>query len=247
MSADPAATLRLLWRHGGGADPAVRPGPRQRVSVDAVVDTALEIADQQGLAAVSMRSLARELGIGAMSVYTYVSSREQLLELMVDQAMGRTELPAHPVQLRARLQEIGRTTYDEHRRHSWLTEAAGVRPGLGPHSTARYEWQLEALEGVGLDDVEMDQTVTLITGFAANAARSALDRSQSSGSDDAAWWETVAPTLSQLMPAGSFPVAQRVGAAAGEQYGAASDPDRELEFGLARITEGVLALVASRR
>ena len=46
-----------------------------------------------------------------------------------------------------------------------------MRPWLGPDTADRYEWQLSAVEGVGLDDIEMDQTVSLLVGFATNIAR----------------------------------------------------------------------------
>ena len=73
---EPDPALPLLWRH----EPAVaaelartaRRGPRQRLTVDDVVDAAIDLADREGLAAVTMRSLAQHLGVGAMSVYTYV-------------------------------------------------------------------------------------------------------------------------------------------------------------------------------
>ena len=243
---DPAATLRLLWRHASPAAAETRRGPKQRLGVDDVVDTAIRVADSSGLAALSMRSLARELGIGAMSLYTYVSGREQLLELMVDQAVGRTPLPAHDAGLRPRLAVVARATYEEHLRHPWLAEAIGARPNLGPHSTARYEWQLEALEGLGLDDVEMDQAVALLAGFAADAARLRTQAARAAEQADTAWWRTVAPTLEELVPADRFPLGSRVGAAAGEAYGGASEPTRQFEFGLERVVDGLVALVEAR-
>ncbi len=63
------------------------------MSVDEVVDRAIEIADQQGLDALSMRTLASRLGIGAMTLYTYVANRSDLVVLMVDQVLGRGSSP----------------------------------------------------------------------------------------------------------------------------------------------------------
>ena len=62
-----------------------------------------------------------------------------------------------------------------------------------------------------------------------------------SGITDLEWWEANAETLGELMANRDYPIAGRVGSAAGEAYQAASDPARELEFGLARIVDGVLA------
>ena len=252
MPADPDPSLRLLWRHvtpaPEGGTPARR-GPKQKLTVDEVVDAAIEIADRDGLAALSMRGLAKQLGLGAMSVYTYVPSRNDLIVLMVDQVLGRTDLPPLPDDLAARFELIARTQYADVRAHPWLLEVSGVRPWLGPHSADRYEWQLSAVEGVGLDDIEMDQTVSLLVGFATNIARAehqAKLAERESGTSELEWWEANAETLSELMAHREYPIAGRVGSAAGEAYQAASDPARELEYGLARIIDGILAHLGRR-
>ena len=113
------------------------------------------------------------------------------------------------------------------RAHPWLLDVTGVRPWLGPHVADRYEWQLSAVEGVGLDDVEMDQTVTLVVGFAANVARSehavpAAERE--SGVTDLEWWEANAGPLGEFTAHRDYPLAGRVGQAAGEAYQAGDRP-----------------------
>jgi AcrR family transcriptional regulator len=242
---DPDPSLRLLWRHVAPAsDAPVRRGPKQRLSVDEVVDAAIEIADREGLAALSMRGLAQRLGLGAMTLYTYVPSRNDLIVLMVDQVLGRGKLPTLPDDLRGRLELIARTQYADVRAHLWLLEVSGLRPWLGPGSADRYEWQLSAVEGIGLDDIEMDQTVALLVGFATNIARAEHEvrlAERASGMSELEWWEANAETVGELMSQRDYPIAGRVGSAAGEAYQAATDPGRELEFGLARIIDGLLA------
>lgn len=249
MTADPDPTLRLLWRHVVPvAEEAPRRGRRPKVSVDDVVDAAIAVADADGLDALSMRGLAERVGIGAMSLYTYVSSRDDLVVLMVDQVVGRVALPELAGDLRARLTRVAEVELEVHRAHPWLLDVGGVRPWLGPHVADRYEWQLAAVEGVGLDDIEMDQAITLIAGFAANVARAehAVRRAErQSGMSDLEWWEANAPLLGELMAHRSYPLAGRVGQAAGEAYQAGSDPRRELDFGLARILDGIEARLAS--
>ena len=245
---DPA--LPLLWRH----EPAVaaelartaRRGPRQRLSVDDVVDAAVDLADREGLAAVTMRSLAQHLGVGAMSVYTYVPGRHELVTLMVDQALGRTALPPHPRDVRARLAAVAEVQFAEYRRHPWLLEVSGIRPWLGPNAADRYEWQLTAVDGLGLDDVDMDQAVALLVSFAAGVARAAHEKRRAeaeSGLTDAEWWGANHAELERVIAARSYPLSRRVGTAAGETYGAATDPDREMRFGLSRVVDGLLAYV----
>lgn len=252
MPHDPDPSLRLLWRHaapqpGGGP---TRRGPKQKLSVDDVVDAAIEIADRDGLAALSMRGLAQRLGIGAMTLYSYVPGRDDLVVLMVDQVLGRTELPTLPDDLRERMELIARTQYADVRAHPWLLDVSGVRPWLGPAMAQRYEWQLSAVEGIGLDDLEMDQAVALLVGFATNIVRAEHEvkrAERESGMTELEWWEANAETLGEVMGQhGDYPLAGRVGQAAGEAYQAASDPHRELEFGLARIIDGLLAYLAAK-
>ena len=243
-SPDPA--LRLLWRHAvaPGAAASTRRGPKQKYTVDEVIDAAVELADGAGLATLSMRGLAQHLGLGAMTLYTYVPNRGGLIALMVDQVLGRTELPPPPDDLRARLALVAEVQYADCRAHPWLLEVAGLRPWLGPHASDRYEWQLSAVEGIGLDDIEMDQTVTLLSAFGAGIARTehAVRRAeQESGVTDKEWWEANAEALTEVMAGHDYPIAGRVGTAAGEAYQAASDPRREFEFGLARIVDGLVA------
>lgn len=242
---DPDPTLRLLWRHVlPSADEAPRRGRKPKVTVDAVVDAAVEMADADGLEALSMRALAERVGVGAMSLYSYVASRDDLVVLMVDQVYGREPLAPMAGDLRARLTLVADAVLAIHREHPWLLDVVGVRPWLGPHVADRYEWQLSAVEGVGLDDIEMDQTITLVAGFAANVARAehAVRRAErQSGMSDLEWWEANSEELGRVMAGREYPIAGRVGSAAGEAYQAGSDPRRELEFGLARILDGIEA------
>lgn len=249
MEHPPDPALPLLWRHRSAVvEAGTRRGPKQKLTLDELVDAAIELADREGLEAVSMRPLAQRLGLGAMSLYTYVPGRQELLTLMVDQALGRTELPPHADDLRTRLATLAELQYADYLAHPWLLEVGG-RPWLGPHSSDRYEWQLAAVEGIGLDDVEMDQAVTLLVSFAAGVARSvqAVRRAErESGLSDADWWAANADALAELIDGSAYPIAGRVGTSAGETYQAASDQAREFEFGLARILDGLLAYLDRR-
>jgi AcrR family transcriptional regulator len=239
----PDRALPLLWRGAAGEGIAPRRGPRPKVSIDDVVDAGIEVADAQGLPALSMRGLAERLGIGAMTIYTYVPGRDELLVLMTDQALGRSERPDHPEDLRRRLESVAEAAHAEYAEHPWLLEVAGLRAWLGPHAADRYEWQLAAVEGLGLTDVEMDQTVALLDGCAASAVRASQEielAERHSGMTELEWWEANAGLLGELMAGRDYPLAGRVGQAAGEAYQAASDPERQFRFALARIVDGLV-------
>jgi len=251
VPADPDPVLPLLWRHvvPPQADVPKR-GPRQRLTLDQVVDDAIALADEEGLGAVTMRVLARRLGIGAMTLYSYVENRNDLVVLMVDQVFGRRTLPPMAGTLRDRLRLVAEVQLADLREHPWLLDVAGLRPWLGPNVGDRYEWQLSSVEGVGLEDVEMDQTVTLVVGFAANVVRSeqaVRAAEKESGVSDLEWWEANAGPLGEFTAHRDYPLAGRVGQAAGEAYQAGTDPARELSFGLERILDGIEAYVRKVR
>ena len=238
-------TLGLLWRGTLGAPQGSR-GPKQRVSVDEVVRAAVEVADEEGLPAFSMRKVADRLGLKLMSIYTYVPGRTELIGLMIDEVAGELPLPPHEGSLRQRLTGVARQIWDEYHRHPWLLQVENSRPWIGPHVSDRYEWQLAAIEGAGFTDLEMDQVITLVCNFTAGSARSSIDTrrtAERSGISDAEWWAVNAPVLERLMPGDAYPISGRVGQVAGQEYNAVGDPERSFRFGLDRILDGIECLL----
>ncbi|MCH1865427.1 TetR/AcrR family transcriptional regulator [Nocardioides sp. CFH 31398] len=239
---DDARLLALLWRDGP-EDPGPRRGPRQRVSLDGVLDAGVALADAEGLDALSMRALARRLGLGAMSLYTYVPGRDELVVLMVDRVLAAGVHPSLPDDVAGRLRAVAEAAYAEYAAHPWLLATEGLRAWLGPGATARYEWQLGAVEPLGLGDVETDRTVTLLDGLAAAAVRArhvVLAAERRTGRSELEWWEANAEPLGEAMAGRSFPLAERVGRAAGEAFGAATDPDGQFRFALDVTVAGLL-------
>src|ERR1044072_2725783 len=100
-------TLGLLWRRTLGAPQGSR-GPKQRFSVDEVIRAAIDVADEEGLPAFSMRKVADRLGLKLMSIYTYVPGRAELIGLMIDEVAGEQTLTPHEGSLRERLTTIAR-------------------------------------------------------------------------------------------------------------------------------------------
>ncbi len=244
--ADPVLTL--LWRDPH-QQPPVRRGPKPKVTLDAVLDSAIDVADADGLAALSMRGLAQRLGLATMSLYTHVPGRDQLVVLMVDHVLHRSDRPPHHDDARRRLEAVAQSAYDELGAHPWLLDVEGLRTWLGPHAVERYEWQLTAVDGLGLTDVEMDQAVALLDGIAATAVRSrhaVVAAERRSGQTELEWWRANAGALAELMGDRRFPLASRVGQAAGELYQAVSDPERQFRFALDRVVDGLLSPLQAR-
>jgi AcrR family transcriptional regulator len=241
---DPKRSLELLW----GVQGRPKRGPKPRLTPEEIVRTAVELADADGLEALSMRRIADELGVSAMSIYTYVPGKAELIDVMVDRAFGELTPPEQDT-WRARLEHIARDNWALFHRHPWLLRVTLARPPMGPHMLAKYEYELRAVEGLGLTDVEMDSVVALVTGFAESAARvsvNAAEAERRSGISDVQWWEATAPLLDELVDEADYPLGTRVGTAAGQEYNAAIAPRRAFEFGLARVLDGIEVLISSR-
>ncbi|WP_229068286.1 TetR/AcrR family transcriptional regulator [Actinoplanes sp. DH11] len=241
-------TLGLLWRRRLGVPQGTR-GPKQRFSVDEVIRAGIAVADEEGLPAFSMRKVADRLGLKLMSIYTYVPGRSELIGLMVDEVIGEREHPAHTGTPRDRLTGVARHMWDEYHRHPWLLQVEESRPWIGPHGSDRYEWQLAAIEGEGLTDIEMDQVITTLAAFTAGTARMSIDArrtAEQSGVSDAEWWEVNAPLLEKVMPPDAYPISGRVGTTAGEEYNAVADPDRTFRFGLQLLLNSIDMLLTRR-
>ncbi|MGH4015677.1 MAG: TetR/AcrR family transcriptional regulator [Pseudonocardiaceae bacterium] len=245
---DPARTLELLWR-----DPAAVPrrGKERGLDVDAVVAAATELADRDGLEAVTMRRVAQALAVGAMTLYTYVPGKAELLDLMLDAAYARMpRADTTGKHWRARLVAIAEENRALFDTHPWAAAVSTLRPPLGPGLIAKYEHELSALDGLGLDDVEMDDCLTHLLTFVQASARAAADSRAArhdSALDDEQWWAANAPLLARVLDEQTYPLATRIGTAAGTAHRSAHDPDHAYHFGLHRILDGLAALINSRR
>lgn len=245
-SGDPKRSLELLWR-----EPAVtRRGPKPRLTVERIVAAGIEVADTEGLGALSMRRVADQLDVAPMSLYTYVPGKAELLDVMLDTVYGETARPEEvPGGWRGRLQQIAEQNWALYHRHPWMFQIGVSRPPLGPNVTAKYEYELHAVDGIGLTDLEMDAVLSLVLGHVEGAARRSVEAAQAvraSGKTDLEWWESYAPLLAKIADTERFPLATRVGTAAGEEYQAASSPEHAFEFGLRRVLDGINTLVESR-
>lgn len=255
---DPARILALLWRSADvsplGDPPAGPPrGPRPTLTVDLVVDAAITLADTGGIEALTIRHVAQALNVSPMSVYTYVPGKAELLDLMLDTVYRRmypSEEGAAPERdWRARVSAVAHANRALYTRHPWVADLPNSRPPLGPGTMAKYEVELRALDGLGLTDVDMDAALTHVLGFVeacARAAARARAAQEQTAMSDAAWWAANAPLLERIFDPTRYPLAARVGAAAGEAHQAAYDPDHAYTFGLSRVLDGLAALVERR-
>ena len=164
--------LDLLW---GRRDPGRR-GPRRGLSVDDIVAAAIRVADAEGLDALSMARVAKELGFTTMSLYRYVASKDELLQLMWNgSAQGAEELELEGDGWRPRLRSWAIVQREMLDRHPWITQMPMAVPPLAPNSLAFVERGLEALDGTGLRDDDKLRVIGLLSSYTLSEARMAND------------------------------------------------------------------------
>jgi len=238
--------LDLLWgRRAEGSR-----GPRRGFSVSDVVAAAIRVADAEGLDALSMARVAKELGFTTMSLYRYVASKEELLQLMWnDSAQGSQELMLQGDTWRERLRSwaiIQRRLIDK---HPWITQMPMAAPPLAPNSLTFVEKGLEALDGSGLADADKIRVIGLLSSYTLSEARMAADAASevaeaaAAGRDASATW-TFEALLRELVDADRFPRLYRL--AWNAEIGEAPsgyDETAEFQFGVDRILDGVQALI----
>jgi AcrR family transcriptional regulator len=152
FGADP---LEVWTRHGGDTR-------RPRFTRDDIAAAAIRIADAEGLEAVSMRRLAAELEAGTMTLYHYISTKDELLTLVFDGMMKEMVLPADmvmPADWRVALTTIAHRSRDAMRRHPWVLDITDDPP-LGPNSVLHFDQSLQALRGL---DIPLTEKIDLLT------------------------------------------------------------------------------------
>ena len=143
-------------------------GPKARYSRDAIASAAVALADAEGLDAVTMRRIAADLGLGTMSLYNYVPTKEHLIQLMIDQVGVEYRFPAVAARdVRQAIVHLARQGRDITQRHPWLPRVVISRPPLmGPAALRYVNYFLGLLSGSDLDTAAKMELLGLVNGFA---------------------------------------------------------------------------------
>jgi len=164
--------LDLLW----GRRERGKRGPRPGLSGDAIVAAAVRVADAEGLEAVSMARVAKELGFTTMSLYRHVASKEELLQLMWDaSAIGAETLVLEGRDWREKLRMWAVVQREMMDRHPWVAQMPMAAPPLAPNSMHFVERGLAAFDGTGLPAAEGMRVLGLISSYTLSDARMAND------------------------------------------------------------------------
>ena len=225
------------------ATPVREPGP---IGLRTITAAAIDLADREGLTAVSMRRVASTLGSGTMSLYRYVPSREALLDAMIDSVFAAHPLPGDaPEGWRPALERSAELEWQLYQRHPWAAQvlAAAARPPIARGLMAYTDWRLRALEPTGIDlDAAVGVTIALSTVVQAAGVATAHEREheQAGGTDRRNWFESRRGDIERILEGGGLPMVSRFGATT---Y-AASAPDSVFRFSLDLLLDGAAALIA---
>jgi AcrR family transcriptional regulator len=223
-------------------------GPVRTLDHATITDTAIAIADQDGLDAVSMRKVAGRMDHSTMSLYRHIGSKDDLVELMYDAVLGELELPAGPTgptgQWRADVTALVRDLRQLHHRHPWIGRL-GHRPTLGPNSLRVLEHALACVDGLGLDLDGMLDVISTALAFTRGFVQTELgerEAQQHSGMDQEAYHRHTGPFITQLLSEGKHPYLKRLIEDA-EDF---PQPDVVFERRLAMVLDGLAATVTDR-
>ncbi|WP_238706972.1 TetR/AcrR family transcriptional regulator [Microbacterium lushaniae] len=241
LDLEPPRGVALAW--GMAADP--QRGPKREMSLERIVDAAVQIADADGLGAVSMAAVAARLGYTTMSLYRYVSAKEDLIQLMQEEATG---LPPESVReadgWRAGLVTAYRASVQVYLEHPWILDIPITGSPVTPNSAAFMDVMLDALADTPLTEDERLAAVLQVTGQARwygtiLAAYSRQARERGMSPEEISAYED--QLFASLITAEEYPALRR--AVDAGVFRSEADPFR---FGLDRTLDGIAAYIAER-
>ncbi|WP_236030919.1 TetR/AcrR family transcriptional regulator C-terminal domain-containing protein [Paractinoplanes lichenicola] len=216
--------------------PRAAPVPLSRAKIAA---TAVHLADSQGLDGLSIRKIAKELGVGPMRLYDYVTNRSELLDLMVDAVYAEIAEAAPQSEWRAAVLAVVHRTRAAALDHEWFADLLGARPHLGPHALAVGESTAAALsQAPGLHDVDaLQRALGVLNAFLVGALRAEITERQvarATGTDESEWQSALGPYLTRMLETGRYPTVSRL-----VHDGAHLDAAETFHHNLTTILDGI--------
>jgi AcrR family transcriptional regulator len=240
--------IALTW----GMAEAPQRGPKRELSIERIIDVAIEIADTHGLAAVSMAKVAAALGFTTMSLYRYVTSKDDLLLLMEDAvyAVPGLRRPEPDDPWRPAMRALVDASMAAIRAHPWVARVPIRGLPLTPNNLWFVDYTLTAMTGLPLTTEEQLAALMSLTGLARiiGAYEAELEQARTTGVDPG----LPAAVLAELITDERFPALAPVVRAGEYGPGEGDQPPEgplmqvEYEFGVERLLDGIAALVAGR-
>ncbi len=225
--------VALAW----GVAAAPQRGPKREMSVERIVEAAVDLADAEGLSAVSMAAVAARLGFTPMSLYRYVTAKDDLILLMQEEATGVPSELTREGDWRQRLERLHHEQVQHYLEHPWVLDVPITGAPVTPNTAAWMDAGLAALADTALTYDERLSVVLLVSGQArwAGSVLAGYTRAQrESGLDDAEVTSREDSLFRLLISADAYPELR--GAI---DEGVFLDDADPFAFGLARVLDGV--------
>lgn len=212
-----------------------------------IIESAIAIADAEGVAAVSLRRIAVNLDVSTMSLYRSIANKDDLLVGMMDTLMGEEAWPTPPLGWRAQLEYIAHRQWRGYQSHPWLAQIVSLtRPQLAPNAMRHTEWVLRAIDGCGLDATTRLYIALTLFGHVRGAATGLESEQQAerdTGIDIEEWMRVHDTRFAPVIQSGRFPHLAKLDNNADVHF----DLDTLFGFGLTRLLDGFAALIDGPR
>lgn len=228
--------MKLLW---GVEDNSTRRGPQRSLSIDHIVAAAIRLADRDGYGAISMAGVAKQLGFTTMSLYRYVDSKDTLLALLADRAIGPAPAIDTGMGWRAALESWALAEFDAIKVHPWwLDIPADLRTG-GPNTMDWLEAGLTTLTDVAIPDANKLQLVSNLSLYVMSRGRLALQMTAAGDSP-----ANHQQHLAQILEPAQYPaLTSALAAQAFHTLGTEGFELADFKFGLDRLLDGFAAYI----
>ena len=245
----------LLW----GAGPKSSRGPKASLSPDDVVQAAMEIADEEGLGALSMHVLAAKLGFTTMALYRYFPSKDALIDAIIDAGLGA---PPKPKRRGTWRQDVRHWAYAKRAMmiaRPWVAELPFVAAPHGPNWLSWHEAFLQAVANTGVGPEDMMDMLGIVDGFVRGNSDTvvSLARAQARGISFEEWAAAVGADLARAINNPDYPVLSAIltsesggiseSSPLPKRKGKPRTMEEHFDFGLERVLDGIQMYIDSQR
>jgi len=248
-----AEAIDAIAEEFGSSDVWTRVPPRGRrpkLSREHITTTALRLADAEGVEALSMRRLGAELGVGTMSLYHYVRTKDELLTLVNDAVMSEVVVPADtplPADWRQALTIIAQRSRAAFQKHPWTLDI-NDQPPLGPNSVRHFDQSLEAVASLDLPLADRVDIVALVDEYVVGYSLLERNNHKSDAIDDE---DHMVEYVAVLLETGAYPQLEALSRDADlrtvwRQVHSAVRDERRFERNLQRLLDGIEASLHQR-
>jgi len=217
-----------------------RPDSRPPLKRDRILAAAVEIADERGVGAVTMREVASRLGVEAMSLYNHVANKDEILDGMADFVAEQFDLPTDVDDWREAMRRRAVSAHEVFGRHPWAPMLFDSRESSGPARLHYFDWVLGTLMRAGFSIDDAPRAFSLLDSYVYGFGIQQFNVS----ADGDASTEEMAEAILAYIPVETYPYLHRVASHA-MQVG--YDAEADFDFGLEIVLDGLQRILDESR